>query len=183
MEWLSVKTALENAGESRCYFHHIISQQLDECYKYYLQKHRDSLVAAYVKWEAKIRHIPYAWVPSRPWGPIAEDIAGCLSTTYNSSMVAAAEYSTDQPMEKGYDSNWEDVILESDDDLLMAIEEMALAEEYPIGQEDEGVMSEDEEWLEGIGNGYLPSSPVQLPLKRCRLQNLYIYLECLYCKT
>jgi len=84
-------------------------------------------------------------------------------------MVAAAEYSTDQPMEKGYDSNWEDVILESDDDLLMAIEEMALAEEYPIGQEDEGVMSEDEEWLEGIGNGYLPSSPVQLPLKRCRL--------------
>ncbi|KIN96815.1 hypothetical protein M404DRAFT_162255, partial [Pisolithus tinctorius Marx 270] len=39
MEWLSVKSALEN---------------LDEYYKYHLHAYRDSIVAVYVKWEAKV---------------------------------------------------------------------------------------------------------------------------------
>ena len=51
---------------------------------------------------------------------------------------------------------------------MMAIEEMALAEEYPIEEADEGEFTEDEEWLGDIGNGYLSSSPLQLPVKRWR---------------
>jgi hypothetical protein len=124
-------------------------------------------VAAYVKWESKVRHIPYAWPPSRPWGPTSEDIAGCLAGTHNPSEVSSTEYPTVELLE-GYDTDGVDVMSEGDDELLMAIEEMALAEEYSIGETDKDDFTEDEEWLEDIGNGYLPSSPVQVPLKRRR---------------
>ena len=50
----------------------------------------------------------------------------------------------------------------------MAIEEMELGEEYHIEDTDQERFTEDEDWLGEIGNGYLPSSPVQLPLKRRR---------------
>ena len=50
----------------------------------------------------------------------------------------------------------------------MAIEEMELAKEYYIGDTDQEGFTENEDWLGEIGNGYLPSSPFQLPLKRCR---------------
>ena len=124
-------------------------------------------MTVYVKWEAKIRHIPYAWAPSRPWGPTAEDIAGCHAATYNPSMMSGAELPTDQLFED-YASDGEDILSETDDELLMGIEEMALAEEYSIGQGDEGEFTEGDEWLEDIENGYLPSSPIQIPAKRWR---------------
>ncbi|KAI6014605.1 hypothetical protein BKA83DRAFT_4005707, partial [Pisolithus microcarpus] len=80
VEWCHVQVALANA---------------DEHYIYHLQAHKSRLVAVYVRWEAMVQHIPYAWAPSRAWGPTPEDIAYCLSATYNSSTVPAA----DQPTE------------------------------------------------------------------------------------
>ncbi|KIM51218.1 hypothetical protein SCLCIDRAFT_33624 [Scleroderma citrinum Foug A] len=151
VEWLKVQTSLEDA---------------DECFKYHLKKHRDNLLEVYIKWEAKVRHIPCAWAVSRPWGPTAEDVAGCLTAIQNPCVVAE-EHPVDQSLDD-YSSDWEDVRSEGDDELLMAIEEMALAEEYPIEEADEGEFTEDEEWLGDIGNGYLPSSPLQLPVKRWR---------------
>ena len=124
-------------------------------------------MTVYVKWEAKIQHIPYAWAPSRSGGPTAEDIAGCHAATYNPSMMSGAELPTDQLFED-YVSDGEDILSETDDELLMEIEEMALAEEYSIGQGDEGEFTEGDEWLEDIENGYLHSSPIQIPEKRCR---------------
>ncbi|KAI6161620.1 hypothetical protein EDD17DRAFT_1759095 [Pisolithus thermaeus] len=151
VEWLSIQNALEEA---------------DKHYKYHLKTHRDNLVAVYAKWEARVRHIPCAWMPSRPWGPTGEDMANHLATLYDPSVMPAAEEPIDELLED-YSSEWGGVVSEEDDELLTAIEEMALVEEYHIGQADEE-FSEDEGWLNDIENGYLPSSPVQLPSKRCR---------------
>ncbi|KAI5980440.1 hypothetical protein EDD15DRAFT_2393533 [Pisolithus albus] len=79
VEWLSVQTALEEA---------------DKHYKYHLKKYRENLVAAYVKWEARVRHIPCAWLPSRPWGPTGEDIANHLATLYDPSCCHTGNTST-----------------------------------------------------------------------------------------
>ncbi|KAL4063383.1 hypothetical protein V8B97DRAFT_1876845, partial [Scleroderma yunnanense] len=111
--------------------------------------------------------IPYAWIPSRPWGPTAEDIAGCLATTYNASGRSTIQHPTDQPLEDNA-SDGENVLSEVDEELLMAVEDMGLAEEYHIGQADKEEFIEDDEWLKDIENGYLPSSPVQRQLKRHR---------------
>ena len=166
VEWLKVQTSLENAGEKKSPIADTISQQLDECYKYHLKTHKDKLLAVYINWEAKVRHIPCAWDPSRSWGPTAEDIAGCLTVMQN-PCVAAAGHPVDKSLDD-YNTDWEDVGSESDDGLLMAIEEMELGEEYHIEDTNQEGFTEDEDWLGEIGNGYLPSSPVQLPLKRRR---------------
>ncbi|KAI6140865.1 hypothetical protein BKA82DRAFT_4019082 [Pisolithus tinctorius] len=152
VEWQSVQVTLEHA---------------DKSYKYHLQSLRDNLVAVYVNWEAKVQHIPHAWIPSRPWGPRAEEIAGCLVAANNSSVISAAEDQTEGSL-KDYDSDGEGLMLEGGDNLLLSIEEMALEEEYSMGEADEEQSTEDEEWLQDIENGYLPSSPVKLPLKRWR---------------
>jgi len=94
-------------------------------------------------------------------------IAGCLAARYNPSMMSATEGSTEQSL-GDYASDGEDILPETDDDLLVAIEDMALAEEHNIGQADEEEFVEGDEWLENIENGYLPSSPVQIPRKRGR---------------
>ncbi|KAI6147073.1 hypothetical protein BKA82DRAFT_4330010 [Pisolithus tinctorius] len=140
-------------------------EHADKSYKYHLQSLRDNLVAVYVNWEAKVRHIPHAWIPSRPWGPRAEEIAGCLVAANNSSVISAAEDQTEGSL-KDYDSDGEGLMSEGGDNLLLSIEEMALEEEYSMGEADEEQSTEDEEWLQDIENGYLPSSPVKLPLKR-----------------
>ncbi|KAI5980587.1 hypothetical protein EDD15DRAFT_2393124 [Pisolithus albus] len=121
VEWLSVQTALEEAGG-------------------------ENLVAAYVKWEARVRHIPCAWLPSRPWGPTREDIANHLATLYDPSVIPAAEEEpTDELLEDTSSEGGEGgVVSEDDDELLTAIEEMALVEEYHIGQANEAEFSEDE---------------------------------------
>ncbi|KAI6157713.1 hypothetical protein BKA82DRAFT_4009978 [Pisolithus tinctorius] len=152
VEWQSVQVTLEHA---------------DKSYKYHLQSLRDNLVAVYVNWEAKVRHIPHAWIPSRPWGPRAEEIAGCLVAANNSSVISAAEDQTEGSL-KDYDSDGEGLMSEGGDNLLLSIEEMAREEEYSMGEADEEQSTEDEEWLQDIESGYLPSSPVKLPLKRQR---------------
>ncbi|KAI6142447.1 hypothetical protein BKA82DRAFT_4331470 [Pisolithus tinctorius] len=152
VEWKSVQVTLEHA---------------DKSYKYHLQSLRDNLVGVYVNWEAKVQYIPHAWIPSRPWGPRAEEIAGCLVAANNSSVISAAEDQTEGSL-KDYDSDGEGLMSEGGDNLLLSIEEMALEEEYSMGEADEEQSTEDEEWLQDIENGYLPSSPVKLPLKRWR---------------
>ncbi|KAI6019753.1 hypothetical protein F5J12DRAFT_904163 [Pisolithus orientalis] len=108
-----------------------------------------------------------ALIPSRPWGPRAEEIAGCLVAANNPSVISAAEDQTEGSL-KDYDSDGEGLMSEGDDNLLLSIEEMTLEEEYSMGEADEEQSTEDEKWLQDIENGYLPSSPVKLPLKRWR---------------
>ncbi|KAI6111076.1 hypothetical protein F5141DRAFT_1214574 [Pisolithus sp. B1] len=122
-------------------------EEADKHYKYHLKTHRDNLVAVYARWEAR-------------------DMANHLATLYDPSVIPAAEEPIDELLED-YSSEWGGVVSEEDDELLTAIEEMALVEEYHIGQADEE-FPEDEGWLNDIENGYLPSSPVQLPSKRHR---------------
>ena len=140
----------------------------DECYMYALEVHKKGLVNVYVDWEAKVRHIPCAWVPSRGWGPMEEDISESLMTTYNASVVHRTEMKMDQPWEDD-GSEWEEMSSEGDGELLTAIEEMELEEDYYTEQSDEENFTEDEGWLDEIENGYLPSSPIQTPSKRRRI--------------
>ncbi|KAI6139104.1 hypothetical protein BKA82DRAFT_4332382 [Pisolithus tinctorius] len=79
----------------------------------------------------------------------------------------AAEDQTEGSL-KDYDCDGEGLMSEGGDNLLLSIAEMALEEEYSMGEADEEQSTEDEEWLQDIENGYLPSSPVKLPLKRQR---------------
>ena len=138
---------------------------------YALEIRKKSLVEVYVNWEAKVRHIPCAWVP-RSWGPTEENIAQCLVTTYSANVVSTEKRETDEPLEEEEEEDgleWEGMISEGDEELSMAIEEMGLEEDYCTGQSDEGDFTEDEGWLDEIGNGYLPSSPIQIPSKRRRI--------------
>ncbi|KIN98420.1 hypothetical protein M404DRAFT_31428 [Pisolithus tinctorius Marx 270] len=111
--------------------------------------------------------MPYAWAASRPWGPTAEDIVDFLAATHNPGGTHASEDLT-APVLEEKDSDEGDVMSEGDDELLMAIDQMALEEECPTEQANEGEFTEDEDWLEDIGTGYLPSSSLQVPSKRHR---------------
>ena len=129
----------------------------------------------YIKWEAKVQHIPCAWAVSRPWGPTAEDVAGCLTAIHNPCVVAE-EHPVDQSLDD-YNSDCEDVRSEGDDELLMAIEEMALAEEYPIEEADEGEFTEDEEWLGGYWKwlfAFLTTSVTSKEMEILTVLNVYI---------
>ncbi|KAI6106571.1 hypothetical protein EV401DRAFT_1892495 [Pisolithus croceorrhizus] len=66
------------------------------------------------------------------------------------TVLEEAEKPIDELLED-YSSEWGGVVSEEDDELLTAIEEMALVEEYHIGQADEE-FSEDEGWLNDIEN-------------------------------
>ncbi|KAI6140563.1 hypothetical protein BKA82DRAFT_4331884 [Pisolithus tinctorius] len=103
---------------------------------------------------------------SREWSALQE----WFSVEWQSVQVTlehAAEDQTEGSL-KDYDSDGEGLMSEGGDNLLLSIEEMALEEEYSMGEADEEQSPEDEEWLQDIENGYLPSSPVKLPLKRWR---------------
>ena len=97
-----------------------------------------------------------------------EDISGSLMSTYNASVVHRTEMQMDQPWEED-GSEWEEMSSEGDGELLTAIEEMELEEDYYTEQSDEENFTEDEGWLDEIENGYLPSSPIQTPSKRRRI--------------
>ncbi|KAI6017566.1 hypothetical protein PISMIDRAFT_16412 [Pisolithus microcarpus 441] len=120
----------------------------DEHFMYHLQAHKDRLIAL-------------------TWGPTAEDIASCLAATYNSSALPSAEHPTHETLQD-YDSEDGEIVSEDDDDLLRVIEEMALAEEHHIGQVNEERLTDDEDYFEGMGEGYIPSSPLGSPSKRHR---------------
>ncbi|KAI6114657.1 hypothetical protein EV401DRAFT_2058510 [Pisolithus croceorrhizus] len=94
---------------------------------------KHTLLAVYVDWKEKVQHIPHAW----------ED---------------GAEHPTDD-FSEGYESDAVGALSEGDDELLLGIEEMALEEGCNMGQSDEEGLTDDEGWLEDVGNGYLPSSP------------------------
>ncbi|KAI6100036.1 hypothetical protein EV401DRAFT_2061677 [Pisolithus croceorrhizus] len=82
--------------------------------------------------------------------------------------VEAALEDADQPTEELSEDGDSDEDLMSVEDLLMATEEVALVEEDYIGGENDEQFTEDEDWLEDIGDGSLLSSPLRLPEKRCR---------------
>ena len=82
------------------------------------------------------------------------------------NVVSTAKRETDQPLKEEEDGlEWKGMISEGDEKLSMASEEMGLEEDYYKGQSDEGDFTMDEGWLDEIGNGYLPSSPIQIPSK------------------
>ncbi|KAI6016342.1 hypothetical protein BKA83DRAFT_4128954 [Pisolithus microcarpus] len=153
MEWQNLQRALENAAEY---------------YKYHLQLHSHTLLAVYLDWEAKVQHIPHAWVPSRNWGPTGEDVANFVApASHDPSVMEGAEHPTDN-LSEDYEFDAVGALSEGDDELLLGMEEMLLEGECNMGESDEEEITDDEEWLEDTGNGYLPSSPVKLPTKRCR---------------
>ncbi|KAI6102145.1 hypothetical protein F5141DRAFT_1217724 [Pisolithus sp. B1] len=152
-EWQSLQKALEDTAENN---------------KYHLQLHRHTLQAVYVDWEANVEHIPHAWVPSRNWGPTGEDVANCMTAaSHDPSVMGGAEQPTDD-LSEDYESDAVGALSESDDELLLGMEEMLLEGEFNMGQSDEDEITDDEGWLEDIENGYLPSSPIKLPIKRHR---------------
>ncbi|KAI5989530.1 hypothetical protein EDD15DRAFT_2171326, partial [Pisolithus albus] len=153
MEWQNLQKTLENAAEY---------------YKYHLQLHSHALLAVYLDWEAKVQHIPHAWVPSRNWGPTGEDVAKFVAAaSHDPGVKEGAEHPTDN-LSEDYESDAVGILSEGDDELLLGMEEMLLEGECNMGESGEEEITDDEEWLEDIGNGYLPSSPVKLPTKRCR---------------
>ncbi|KAI6143510.1 hypothetical protein EDD17DRAFT_1781808 [Pisolithus thermaeus] len=154
MEWKSLHRALENEAEN---------------YKYHLKAHKHTLLAVYVDWKEKVQHIPHAWVPSENWGPTVEDVANYLApASHTPSVEDGAEHPTDD-FSEGYESDAVGALSEGDDELLLGIEEMALEEGCNMGQSDEEGLTDDEGWLEDVGNGYLPSSP---PNSNALLENL-----------
>ncbi|KAI6163407.1 hypothetical protein EDD17DRAFT_1776111 [Pisolithus thermaeus] len=137
MEWKSLHRALENEAEN---------------YKYHLKAHKHTLLAVYVDWKEKVQHIPHAWVPSENWGPTVEDVANYLApASHTPSVEDGAEHPTDD-FSEGYESDAVGALSEGDDELLLGIEEMALEEGCNMGQSDEEGLTDDEGWLEDVGN-------------------------------
>ncbi|KAI6096679.1 hypothetical protein EV401DRAFT_1895699 [Pisolithus croceorrhizus] len=87
----------------------------------------------YVDWEANVEHIPHAWVPSRNWGPTGEDVANCVTAaSHDPSVIGGAEQPTDD-LSEDYESDVVGALSESDDELLLGMEEMSLEGECIMG--------------------------------------------------
>jgi hypothetical protein len=130
---------------------------------FHLQLHADELLNICVVWKKKVGCIPCAssWPVAESWGPLDEAL---LQATHEQVQPSFQEKDDDQSEEEsdndehlGYDEI-------GDDELMDAIEGIALTDEYRY---DGGDDSMDD--LEDIDNDFMPSSPTKLTSKRRRL--------------
>jgi hypothetical protein len=130
---------------------------------YHLDRQARHLADLCVEWQSKTRPIPCLWPMPESWGPSSVELQ------------AAGHVRHHRQTEEQHDSDEEEEVDETDDtssaeggdDLLDAVEEFAVADQYRWeGQSREEMEIEDERTLE-LGH---PSSPVRAsPRKRVRI--------------
>jgi hypothetical protein len=134
----------------------------DAVMSFHLRLHADELLNICVVWKKKVGCIPCAWPVAESWGPLDEAL---LQATHEQVQPSFREKDDDQSEEEsdndehlGYDEI-------GDDELMDAIEGIALTDEYRY----DGWGDDSMDDLEDIDNDFMPSSPTKLTSKRRRL--------------
>jgi hypothetical protein len=123
---------------------------------FHLASRSEELIDMCVTWRKKVQCIPCAWPVSR-WGPSDEVLfrAAC-------DQVQPSFRDEDEQSEQGGKENDNEGLDDNDigdDELMDAIEDIALADEYRYAED-----TRDFDYdLEDIEDGFMPSSPTRPP--------------------
>lgn len=125
---------------------------LDFDVAWHLEKHAAQLSLMCFEWQSRVHPIPSAWEMPDSWGPSSTDIAHAGHSLYHAKTVQPANADLGELSED--ESNNDDIDEGGvDDELMVAIEEVAYANEYRI------VESDSEGDLEYWDEVHVPSSP------------------------
>ncbi|KAG1808027.1 uncharacterized protein BJ212DRAFT_1485307 [Suillus subaureus] len=137
MEWTALQEAQEVANVDVAW---------------HLKKRAAQLSLMCFEWQSRVRPIPSAWEMPDSWGPSSTDIAHAGHSLYHAKTVQPVNADSGELSED--ESNNDDIDEGGvDDELMVAIEEVAYANEYRI------VESDSEGDLEYWDEVHVPSSP------------------------
>ncbi|KAG2101584.1 uncharacterized protein F5147DRAFT_746952 [Suillus discolor] len=147
-EWEAIQTALRDPAN-------------DLVIPFHLRARAEELLSICVVWKNKVQEIPCTW-PVESWGPTNEDLLRAARDQVQSSFFQDDDDDesvgvVDESDEDG-DLAYSEV---RDDELMDAIEEVALADEYRY---------QDEDFIDDIDieDSFMPSSPTKLKPKKWR---------------
>ena len=165
-EWEAIQGALNNAG---MYGHALLSIVVsdfavtDAVLSFHLQSRADELVNICVVWKKKVQCIPCAWPVGESWGPSDEVLLQAACNQVQSSFWHEDDESVEGEEEGDCNGDLEYGEI-GDEELMDAIEDIALADEYRYNHSNEWVDDMDD-----IDDGGIYSSPIKLSHKRQRI--------------
>ncbi|KAG1812684.1 hypothetical protein EV424DRAFT_1473565 [Suillus variegatus] len=144
-EWDAIQTALRDAAN-------------DLVMSFHLRAHAEELLSICVVWKKKAQEIPCAW-PVKSWGPPNEDLLRAARDQVQSSFFQDDDDDESVGVEEESDEEGDMAYEVGDDELMDAIEEVALADEYRY---------QDEDFIDDIEDSFMPLSPTKPTPKKCR---------------
>ncbi|KAG2106897.1 hypothetical protein BD769DRAFT_1630671 [Suillus cothurnatus] len=145
-EWEAVQTVLRDPAN-------------DLVMPFHLKARTEELLCICVIWRNKVREIPCA-CPVESWGPTNEDLLRAARDQVQSSFFQDDDDNESVGVVDECDKDGDPAYSEvGDDELMDAIEEVALADEYRY---------QDEDLIDDVEDSFMPSSPTKsTPKKRC----------------
>jgi hypothetical protein len=163
MEWEAIRGASNNAGMCRCTMLSIVVSDVavtDAVISFHLRSCVDELVNICVVWKKKVQCIPCAWPVGESWGPSNEALLQAARDQVQSSFRDEDDAESVEGEEGDYKGDLEYGEI-GDEELMDAIEDIALADEYRYDHSNDLVDDVDD-----IDDHYMPSSPIKLSNKR-----------------
>jgi hypothetical protein len=165
-EWEAIQGASNIAGMCGCTMLSIVVSDFatDAVMSFHLRSRADELVNICVVWKKKVQCIPCAWPVGESWGPSDEAL---LQAAYDQVQSSFRDEDDDESVggeEEGDckgDLEYGEI---GDEELMDAIEDIALVDEYRYDHSNELVDDTDD-----IDDDYMPSSPIKLAHKRRRI--------------
>lgn len=165
-EWEAIQGALNNAGMYGYALLSIVVSDFavtDAVMSFHLQSRADELVNICVVWKKKVQCIPCAWPVGESWGPSDEVLLQAACNQVQSSFWHEDDESVEGEEEGDCNGDLEYGEI-GDEELMDAIEDIALADEYRYNHSNEWVDDMDD-----IDDGGIYSSPIKLSHKRQRI--------------
>ncbi|KAG1819999.1 hypothetical protein EV424DRAFT_1472573 [Suillus variegatus] len=146
-EWGAIRGASNNAVT-------------DAVMSFHLRSRADELINICVVWKKKVQCIPCAWPVGESWGPSDEALLQAARDQAQSSFRDEVDAESVEGEEGDCEGDLEYGEI-GDEELMDAIEDIALADEYRYDYSNELVDDTDD-----IDDHYMPSSPIKLSNKR-----------------
>jgi hypothetical protein len=162
-EWEAIRGASNNAGMCCCTMLSIVVSDVavtDAVISFHLRSRADELVNICVVWKKKVQCIPCAWPVGESWGPSDEALLQAARDQVQSSFCDEDDAESVEGEEGDYKGDLEYGEI-GDEELMDAIEDIALADEYRYDHSNDLVDDADD-----IDDHYIPSSPIKLSNKR-----------------
>jgi hypothetical protein len=167
VEWEAVQGALNNAGVCGYILLSIVVSDFavtDAVMSFHLQSRANELVNICVVRKKKVQCIPCAWPVVESWGPSDEALLQAACNQVQSSFRHEDDDESIEGEEEGdYKGDLEYGEI-GDEELMDAIEDIALADEYRYDHSNEWVDDMDD-----IDDDGIPSSPIKLSHKCQRI--------------
>ncbi|KAG1722127.1 hypothetical protein EDB19DRAFT_1916855 [Suillus lakei] len=126
---------------------------------FHLQSHADELINICVVWKKKVQCIPCAWLVGESWGPSDKALLQAPHDQAQSSFHDEDDAESVEGEEGDCEGDLEYGEIR-DEELMNAIEDIALADKYRYDYSNELVDDTDD-----IDDYYMPSSPIKLSNK------------------